>query len=219
LLVCCWLRLYDPTQLTYNSPIHTYSGQATLKPNLPNPQEHAIIYTSENPPEECSYEEADGTIVRENLFKDPIKVKREHNGPEGDLGVLSRLNYSKIYTVENYVRVLNIGMVAEESLHSLLANSFIIKPRLGLNRSKAPRAAVDERKKNPKQRGSRSNLSKSRAQGEMFEEGGGVKSLEESSDQHPKALATIDRLEGSDILDDRKHKIQLIIDCRMLISK
>jgi hypothetical protein len=106
-------------------PIHTYNGQATLKPNLPERQQHAIIYTSETCPPEHSYTATDGSIVREDLTKDAIKVKRDQNGPEGDLGVYSRLNYSKIYTVENYVRVLNIGMVERDWIPTLNANSYV----------------------------------------------------------------------------------------------
>jgi hypothetical protein len=66
-----------------------------------------------------------GNMVWESLSRDPIKVKREQSGPEGDLGVYSRLNYSKVYTVENYVRVLKIGMVDKDSLQSLKHNSYI----------------------------------------------------------------------------------------------
>jgi hypothetical protein len=76
-------------------------------------------------PAEYSYDAGGGDIVRENLTRDPIKVKREQSGPEGDLGVHSRLNYSKVYTVENYARVLKIGMVDKDSLQSLKHNSYI----------------------------------------------------------------------------------------------
>ncbi|KAF4633929.1 hypothetical protein G7Y89_g4181 [Cudoniella acicularis] len=107
------------------SPIHTYNGQATLKPNLPERQQHAIIYTSQDCPPEHSYVANDGSIVKENLSKDPIKVHKDQKGPEGDLGVYSRLNYSKIYTVENYVRVLSIGMVERDWLPTLIANSHV----------------------------------------------------------------------------------------------
>jgi hypothetical protein len=110
------------------SPIHTYSGQATLKWNLPEPQEHAIIYTSKKPPQEHSYKAEDGTVVWENLNKDPIRVISEQHDKEGDLGNLSRINYSKIYTVENYVRVLNIGRVHQDSMESLIKNASV-KPR------------------------------------------------------------------------------------------
>jgi hypothetical protein len=111
-----------------NSPIHTYNGQATLKANLPERHQHTIIYTSDLPPQEYSYVANDDTIVRENLTKDPIKVRREQEGPEGDLGAFSRLNYSKIYTIENYVRVLKIGMVEKDWLPSLNANSYVRTP-------------------------------------------------------------------------------------------
>jgi hypothetical protein len=71
------------------------------------------------------YEAEDGRIVAERLTKDPIRVDSERDDAEGELKPESRLNYSKIYTVENYVRVLNIGMVHRNSMESLLANSFV----------------------------------------------------------------------------------------------
>jgi hypothetical protein len=102
------------------SPIHTYGSQGTLKDNLADPDAHAIIYTSSSPPSELSYKE-DGTTYWEDLSKDPIKVKSEQDGPEGKLHPASRLNYSKLYTVEKHIRVLKIGMV--ENLPSLLKHS------------------------------------------------------------------------------------------------
>lgn len=99
-----------------------------MKYNLPERSQHAIIYTSDHPPAEHYYHTQDGVVVKENLTKDPIKVNCEQNGAEGDLGTRSRINYSKVYTVENYVRVLNIGMVAPESIPSLVRNAFV-KPR------------------------------------------------------------------------------------------
>jgi hypothetical protein len=96
-----------------------------LKPNLPERQQHAIIYTGKECPPEHSYTTPDGTFVKENLSKDPIRVRREQTGSEGDLGPYSRLNYSKIYTVENYVRVLNIGMVERDWIPTLSANSYV----------------------------------------------------------------------------------------------
>jgi hypothetical protein len=99
-----------------------------LKANLPERHQHTIIYTSDLPPQEYSYVANDDTVVRENLSKDPIKVRREQEGPEGDLGAYSRLNYSKIYTIENYVRVLKIGMVEKDWLPSLNANSYVRTP-------------------------------------------------------------------------------------------
>jgi hypothetical protein len=113
---------------TICSPIHTYSGQATLKPNLADRQQHAMIYTSKQPPQEKWYKAEDGTIVTENLSKLPIRVNSELSDPEGQLDTLSRINYCKIYTVENNVRVLNIGMVHPDYIHILDANCFV-RPR------------------------------------------------------------------------------------------
>lgn len=109
----------------FRRPIHTYNGQATLKHNLPEPSQHAIIYTSDHAPAEHWYKAENGAIIQEHLSKDPISVIREQEGPEGDLDPLSRLNYSKIYTVEKNVRVLNIGRVADASMSSLLRNTFV----------------------------------------------------------------------------------------------
>jgi hypothetical protein len=113
----------------HSRPIFTYGGQATLKPNLPDADQHAIIYTSETPPAERRYYTEDGSVIQENLTKDPIRVKRELKDSEGNLDPSSRVNYSKVYTVENYVRVLNIGMVHPNSMSSLLDNCFL-RPRI-----------------------------------------------------------------------------------------
>lgn len=124
------LCIYVTRDLTVNnSPIHSYGGQATLKPNLPEPEQHAMIYTSPNPPEEHCLYDSDGKVVaREALSKDPIRVRQELNDEQGDLGCFSRINYAKIYTVEKYVRILNIGKVHEDSMDSLIASCFFARP-------------------------------------------------------------------------------------------
>jgi hypothetical protein len=109
------------------SPIHTYGYQACLKPSLPDVNQHTIIYTSEYPPNERSYIDEKGVERFEGLSKTPIRVVSERKDPEGDLGERSRLNYSKVYTVEFYSRVLNIGMVHGDHLETLTANSLVKK--------------------------------------------------------------------------------------------
>lgn len=66
--------------------------------------------------------------MREALTKDPIRVVSELKGPDGDLGSRSRINYAKLYTVEKYVRILNIGKVHDDSMESLLADCFFARP-------------------------------------------------------------------------------------------
>ncbi|KAF7900669.1 uncharacterized protein EAF01_007971 [Botrytis porri] len=106
------------------SPIQTYSGQATLKPNLPAPRRHTIIHTTPQAPEVYSYSADDGQKISENIVLDPIQVNSERSHePEGLLKSLSRLNYSKVYTVEHYFCVLNIGMVASNSISTFLYQS------------------------------------------------------------------------------------------------
>jgi Family of unknown function (DUF6590) len=118
--------MYTPLALALRKPsrpIQTYSGQATLKPNLPDRIEHAIIHTSSRVPQEQRHIMHDGTEVAENLIKDPIRVVSEQRDREGSLDPTSRIHYAKIYTVEKDVRVLNIGMVHKNSIASLLYNS------------------------------------------------------------------------------------------------
>ncbi|PQE19809.1 heterokaryon incompatibility protein [Rutstroemia sp. NJR-2017a WRK4] len=104
--------------------IHTYSGWATLKNNLPDPDNHAIIYTTKSPPAPYTYkDEASGYVYSENLLKDPIRVISERTDKDGMLDPKSRINYTKTYTVEKDVRVLNIGMVDKKSMVALMAAS------------------------------------------------------------------------------------------------
>ncbi|KUJ17188.1 uncharacterized protein LY89DRAFT_685117 [Mollisia scopiformis] len=135
------------------SPIHTYSGQATLKPNLPDRQQHAIIYTSARPPEERWQYDTNGNVVREELTKDPIRVVRDLDDEESDLGDLARINYAKIYTIEKYVRVLNIGKVHANSMESLLASCLFVRP--ADQPPQGPRKATSSNKSNEDRRDER----------------------------------------------------------------
>lgn len=125
---CVWSKnlciRHAPCWFDDCSPIHTYSGLATFKNKLPAPQRHTIIYTTlESPGETCAKDD-NGKWVYEDLILRPIRVINERmEDNDGNLDPLSRLNYSKVYTVEHYVRVLNIGMVASKSLGSLLVDS------------------------------------------------------------------------------------------------
>ena len=118
-----YVAIFHILCLFIGRPVQTYSEQATLDPNLPDRQQHAIIYTSRHCPEEVSEVTGVGQVHYEDLTKDPIRVISEQKGPEGTLSPLSRINYNKIYSVDMDVRVLNIGMVSKESLPSLQANS------------------------------------------------------------------------------------------------
>jgi hypothetical protein len=121
-------------------PIHSYGGQATLKENLAEPQEHAIIYTTSTPPSEY-HQQIHGRDIWEDLGKDPIKVNRDRSSEETHLSPSSRLNYSKVYTVYKDYRILNIGMV--ENLSSLLASSHVQRNTpIGKSRSSSSRSGA-----------------------------------------------------------------------------
>ena len=86
---------------------------------MPDPENHAVIYTTEEPPAPLSISK-DGRVISETLTKDAIKVNSERKDKEGRLSPLSRIHYTKLYTVEKDVRVLNIGMVSKRSMPALM---------------------------------------------------------------------------------------------------
>ena len=93
--------------------IYTYSGQGATKSNV-RPQDHALVYThgSEEPtplPEEQSKKGAFPIIVEE---------------PTETIDPMSRLDFSRIYTVEHNVKVLKIGRISPEH-HERLEKYFV----------------------------------------------------------------------------------------------
>jgi hypothetical protein len=146
-----YVAIFHILCLFIGRPVQTYSEQATLKPNLPDRQQHAIIYTSRHCPEEAKSTGV-GLVYHEGLTKDPIRVISEQKGPEGTLSPFSRINYSKTYSVGKDVRVLNIGMVSGESLPSLQANS-PLKQKWNSQTSKRGRSDYHRRKGNSRAKG------------------------------------------------------------------
>jgi hypothetical protein len=69
------------------------------------PEDHAIIYTRDNPPREIDEEE--------KLRLHPIQVISKT--PHHVLETASRINYAKIYTVKHNVKVCFIGHVTPSS--------------------------------------------------------------------------------------------------------
>lgn len=83
-------------------PILTYLGQGLGK-NGVKPDEHAIIYTSKDPP---PLMEGEGAISKGSIQVIP-------RTPRDKLDPSSRVNYAKVYTVEHNVKVLFIGRIAK----------------------------------------------------------------------------------------------------------
>lgn len=86
--------------LTLLRPVLTYGNRGTAKPGV-KPEYHAIIYSSTNAPKELDGEP--------KLHKSPIRVVVDN--PRDKLKPQSRVNYSKIYTVEHNVKVCFIGKI------------------------------------------------------------------------------------------------------------
>lgn len=95
------MTLSLPANIKSQSPIHTYGGQATLKPGC-SPEDHSVIYTSPTAP---------APFPEERITKQPIRVI-----PRGgqSLRPESRLNFGKTYCVEHYCPVINIGRIIGE---------------------------------------------------------------------------------------------------------
>jgi hypothetical protein len=90
-------------------PIQTYRKQGTLKPGL-LVHDHGVVYTG------GPHTPAPNLLYGEGITKQPIRVE-----PKGNEYLLkeSRINFGKPYAVEHNVKVMEIGMVAQEHMHLL----------------------------------------------------------------------------------------------------
>jgi hypothetical protein len=96
-------------------PIQTYGYQGVSKPNLLK-SDHAIIYTSDEPPSALSVEQPQ---EGEQGMLQAIRVKpRDESDP---MDPLSRVNFGKVYTVEHNVKVYDYGRVHKNDQHILEA--------------------------------------------------------------------------------------------------
>ncbi|KAF2453993.1 hypothetical protein BDY21DRAFT_354755 [Lineolata rhizophorae] len=96
-------------------PIATYGGQGCSKPGV-KVADHAVIFSGDpttTPPTSLSNEG--------EFTKRPIRVElgRNVDPEEFALDPMSRINFAKAYTVEHNVKVIGIGVVAEEHHHLL----------------------------------------------------------------------------------------------------
>lgn len=89
--------------LTIASPIATYSRTGTLR--RPDAEHHSVAYSSHAPP---------NTLPGENLSKIAIKINLESG--ELPLHDLSRINFSKLYTVEHNIKLKKVGKIHPDFL-------------------------------------------------------------------------------------------------------
>lgn len=96
-----------------SSPIKTYNGRGITKRGLSQEviEAHAIIHMSTEQPARLQAEN--------KLTKRPIAV--DASSPRQKLDRLSRVNFSKVYTVEHYVKVMDVGVVAARSMPYLIS--------------------------------------------------------------------------------------------------
>jgi hypothetical protein len=103
-------------------PISTYGGQGVTKTGTLKWQ-HAIAHTSRDAPDPHPKEiPVDG----EWGMMTPIRVAPKKK--DGKLDVMSRINFARIYTVEDNVKVYDFGDVHRDSLADLKRQwMFVIK--------------------------------------------------------------------------------------------
>jgi hypothetical protein len=87
------------------SAITTYNGRGVAKRGV-DPDKHAIVYMRGTTPTPGAGEP--------RMVKEPLEVVPENLGE--NLDYMSRLNFSKIYTVEHNVKVLPIGRISSRSM-------------------------------------------------------------------------------------------------------
>nr|OQO31292.1 hypothetical protein B0A51_03270 [Rachicladosporium sp. CCFEE 5018] len=89
-------------------PIRTYSGKGAVQRR--DQAENGIIYIGKQPPRRPRLEP--------ELLPNAIRV--DPDNPDDKLDVLSRINYSTVYTIEHNVKVRPCGMVNRDHLTPLL---------------------------------------------------------------------------------------------------
>jgi hypothetical protein len=93
-------------------PINTYSGQGVTKRGFikSDREAHAVIHMSDAQP----YQSPD----ERDIIKKAIKVVAA--SPEQKLDPMSRLNFSRVHTVNHFVKAMNVGMVHKDSIPFLM---------------------------------------------------------------------------------------------------
>lgn len=100
-------------------PLHTYQGRATLKPKLKSIDMHAAAYSHTGKPKLQPGEE---------LLIAPFPIIVETDVPSAEIDPMSRINFSKIYTVEHNVGVCNVGRIEPTHIDRLLEVSLLKHP-------------------------------------------------------------------------------------------
>lgn len=101
-----------------NRPILTYGGQGTNKKGV-KAEDHAIIYTGPVAPVPLPGEN--------RISHRPVRV--DMDDAQEKLSPESRVNYSKVYTVEHNVKVYFIGKIHKDSVATFFADFKFIDSR------------------------------------------------------------------------------------------
>ena len=96
-------------------PLTTYGGQGVMKRGV-NAKDHAVVYSEGERPRFMPGEER-------KMNKKPLRIKIED--PMEKIDPMTRINFSKAYTVEHNVKVVKIGRIPDADDLRLLRRYFI----------------------------------------------------------------------------------------------
>lgn len=108
-------------------PIHTYGGRGTLEDGV-HFEEHAIIYTSSDPPL---------LLEAEQISEKFASVRVIPRSPREKLDKSSRVNYTKLYTIDYDIKMQVVGQIDKYHMRRFLNNVRLAHPSLSSYFSKA----------------------------------------------------------------------------------
>jgi hypothetical protein len=104
----------------FHRPIITYGRRGTLKAGV-HFEDHAIVYTSHDPPPLLETEQISEKFASIRII---LRSSRDKLDPT------SRVNYSKLYTIEYSIKILVIGQIDEDHKERFLNSVRLAHPSL-----------------------------------------------------------------------------------------
>ena len=97
-------------------PITTYGHRGVGKPGVTK-SEHSIIYTTKSPPDPLPAE----LPTRGEIGMLPHAIRIDADDSHDQLGSLSRLDYSRVHTIQHNIQVKGFGKVNPKSMSALMS--------------------------------------------------------------------------------------------------
>ena len=115
-----WLNIGKNLTQFFHRPILTYGQRGTLKAGV-HSEDHAIVYTSHDPPP---------LLETEQISNKFASIRIIPQSPRDKLEATSRVNYTKLYTIEYNVKVQVAGQIDEDHKERFLNSVRLAHPSL-----------------------------------------------------------------------------------------